>query len=234
VLGIADDGCVIGDEYRLAADNFFNITELRVYWRDGAGMTRDHHDLGIRQRVRAMATAWRWPPDIWRTRCVAASRNFSSANNSAGAFVHGAWLSQLIGPTRCLIPARGRHWRPPTDYCTGEVLIDDLDALLARLDGAVEMDVFLSSTISPEDGGKFPLSPSRAWTCPPHYRHQPDDLAASDGKIDVAQRRDRAEKFGNASRLKDGSCSLCAVRHARLHPDHLVDISTSPALRNCG
>ncbi len=112
----------------------------------------------------------------------------------------------------------------------GEVLIDDLDALLARLDGPVEVDgLFIEDDLP---GGRRKVSGdhfderrlSRAIVA-----HQADDLAASDRKIDVAQRRDRAEKFGNASRLKERGRSLRAVRHT-LASTPIISISSQFAL----
>ena len=96
--------------------------------------------FGSESRVRAMATAWRWPPDICLTRSRGRVSDFSSLKSSPArrymrAIVEDAdradALAQLapekdVGGGREIVAER-------------EVLIDDLDAVLARLDRPVEM-----------------------------------------------------------------------------------------------
>ena len=96
--------------------------------------------FGSESRVRAMATAWRWPPDICLTRSRGRVSDFSSLKSSpARRYMRGIVedahrpdaLAQLaaeedIGGRRQIVAER-------------EVLIDDLDAVLARFDRAMEM-----------------------------------------------------------------------------------------------
>ena len=46
-------------------------------------MAATNLDEAIDSRVRAIATAWRWPPDMRRTRSRGRVSDFSSANSSA-------------------------------------------------------------------------------------------------------------------------------------------------------
>ena len=91
--------------------------------------------------MRAIATAWRCPPDICRTRWRGRVSDFSSANSSPARLFIAAWSSQRIGPNAALdLAAEKDIGRRGQIVAEGEILIDDLDAFLARLDRPVEMD----------------------------------------------------------------------------------------------
>ena len=70
--------------------------------------------LGSERRVRAIATAWRWPPDIWRTRSRGRVSDLSSAKSCAGAAVHGGVVDDANGPDPASqLPAQEHvHARP--------------------------------------------------------------------------------------------------------------------------
>ena len=96
--------------------------------------------LALDSRVRAIATAWRWPPDIFRTRSRGRVSDLSSANSSAGAVDHRLLVEHAERPEALLDLAAEKHvLRGGQIVGERQILVDDLDALGARLDRLVEM-----------------------------------------------------------------------------------------------
>ena len=54
--------------------------------------------LALDSRVRAMATAWRWPPDICLTRSRGRVSDFSSSNSSPARSYHRLVVEEPNGP----------------------------------------------------------------------------------------------------------------------------------------
>ena len=112
--------------------------------------------LGFDRRVRAIATAWRWPPDISRTRWRGRRFGLEFGEQFAGALVHRVVVEPPDRPDPLDLAAQEHVGGGRKIVAQREVLVDDLDALLARFDGLVEMDRLAVERISPDVGGKFP------------------------------------------------------------------------------
>ena len=119
-----------------AADQVEHFRDLAH--ADGGGRLVHQHDLGSERRVRAIATAWRWPPDMLRTRSRGRVSDLSSANSSA-ALAYMRVSRKRNGPRRSELAAEEDVGRGGEIVAEREVLVDDLDALLARLHRLVEM-----------------------------------------------------------------------------------------------
>ena len=87
--------------------------------------------------VRAMATAWRWPPDICLTRSRGRVSDFRFLEEFAGALVHRGVVENAEGTEAAAEFAAEEHVAGGGQVSAQrQVLVDDLDAVLAGLDRA--------------------------------------------------------------------------------------------------
>ena len=152
--------------------------------------------LASESRVRAMATAWRWPPDICLTRSRGRVSDFSSAKISpARRYMRGVVEHAERAEAAAQFAAEEDIRGGRQIVAERQVLIDDLDAVPARLDRAVQDDARLPSICS------VPLA--RAEIAGDHLdqrrlagavvAHQADDFAGLERERDVVDRLDGAE-----------------------------------------
>ena len=82
---------------------------------DRGGRLVHQHDPRRRlSRVRAMATAWRWPPDICLTLVARPRLGLQLPEEFARALVHRRVVEKPQGPDRsCRARGRERRWPPP-------------------------------------------------------------------------------------------------------------------------
>ena len=176
--------------------------------------------LASASMVRAIATAWRWPPDICLTRSRGRVSDFSSLEELAGAAVHGAVVEDRTGP---ILAA---HLAAEEDVGGGgevvaerEVLVDDLDAVAAGVERPVQDDL---AAVHPHA--------ARGWAevAGDHLdqgrlagavvAHQPDDLAGLERERHVIHRLDGAEVLGNVGELENSHPSSSSRGAARAYP----------------
>ena len=139
--------------------------------------------------VRAMATAWRWPPDIMRTFSRRARFGFQLVEQLTRALVHGAVVENAERAEAAHLLARQEDvGRCRQVVAQREVLIDDLDAGGARIDRLVEMDrpafqqhlAARRREIAGDDLDQRRLAGAVV-------AHEPDNLAAVEREIDLRQ-----------------------------------------------
>ena len=173
-----------------------------------------------------MATAWRWPPDIFRTRSRGRVSDLSSSNSSAERSII-ACLSRIPNGQTALL-----HFAAEKDVLRGrqvvgerQVLVDDLDPLGARVDRACGNGrPCPPSRSSPSLGGKLPAMSLTMVDLPaPLSPMRPTTSPGRDLEVDALQRLDRAEVLGDVlqpekahGRHSPPVCGLSALGGLRL------------------
>ena len=153
--------------------------------------------LALESLVRAMATAWRWPPDIFFTRSRGRVSDLSSLKSCGGALDHGFLIENPEGPDTLVdFTAEKNILRGGQVVGKRQVLIDDFNALGARFYGLVEMaDLAIDDDLAigwrkisgdELDHGGF----ARAIVA-----HEAHDFTGIKRKTDIRQRMDRAKAF---------------------------------------
>ena len=183
--------------------------------------------LAFESRVRAMATAWRWPPDILRDEIARPGFRFELLKQLRRTVDHRLLVEDADGPKALFDFAAEKYVLGGGQIVRQrQVLIHDFDTLGARLDRLVEVADFCPPRRFPlprrEISGHgltmvdlpAPLSPIRPTTSPP-----------STWKADVGQSLDGPEILGNVANLKhrhSGSSPENLLVLTRLHARQLI------------
>ncbi len=97
--------------------------------------------LDFSSLVLAIATAWRWPPDIRITRVAGPRLGLEFLEELARPLAHGGVVEEAERPDALRdLPAEEDVGRRGQVVAEGEVLVDDLDALASRIGRAAEVD----------------------------------------------------------------------------------------------
>jgi hypothetical protein len=161
------------------------------------------------RRVRAIATAWRCPPDICLTRSRGPRLGLEFLKQLRDPDEHGRIIEDPQGSDLALeFPSQEYVGGGREVVAEGEVLVDDFDAFGARVHGLMEV---LHLTLDPDFAPRRPKVPGDY----PHegglagtvVAHEANHLARPDRKIDAFQRLDGAEMLGNALKLQQRHAS---------------------------
>ena len=155
--------------------------------------------------VRAIATACRWPPDICLTRSRGRVSDFSSLKDLAGAPVHRLVVQHLQGPDAAAQFASEEDVRRRRQIVAQrQILVNDLDAVLARFHRAVQDELLAieahGAVARPKIAGDHLDQRGLASTV---VSHEADHLPRLQRKRNIVDCLDGAEMFGDVGEFEN-------------------------------